>query len=129
MPMSQRQILLVDDNYDTCEMMTLFLGLSDFKVRYAQTMAEGWRMAQSKSFDLCLLDSQLPDGSGYDLCRQIRTMSPTLPVVFYSGDAFDTDRQQGLAAGAQAYLVKPNDLDRIEGLIRRLTVAGGETQN
>ncbi len=126
MASSQRRVLLVDYNYDTCEMMTLFLGLSDFKVSFAQTMAEGWRLAQSKSFDLCLLDSRLPDGSSYDLCRQIRAFAPDLPVVFYSSDAHETDREQGLAAGAQAYLVKPNDLNRIEEVMSQLIAKGRE---
>lgn len=83
-------------------------------------------MAQSNHFDLCLLDSQLPDGSGYDLCRRIRALAPDLPVVFYSGHAYETDRQQGLAAGAQEYLIKPNDLDRIEEVIDKLIAVGGE---
>lgn len=126
MPNSEWQILLVDDNKDICEMMTLLLGLADFKVSFAQTMAEGWRLAQSNSFDLCLLDSQLPDGSGYDLCRQIRDFAPDLPVVFYSGHAYETDRQQGLAAGAQAYLVKPNDMSHIEAVMSQLIAAGRE---
>ena len=126
MHVSQRQVLLVDASYDTCEMMTLLLGLSNFKVRFAHTLAEGWRMAQSNHFDLCLLDSQLPDGSGYDLCRRIRALAPDLPVVFYSGHAYETDRQQGLAAGAQAYLIKPNDLNRIEEVMDKLIAVGGE---
>jgi DNA-binding response OmpR family regulator len=64
-----KQILLVDDHEDMCEMMTLFLGFSDYQVHAAQTMAEGWQLAQSRAFDLCLLDSRLPDGRGYELCR------------------------------------------------------------
>lgn len=128
MQITQRQILLVDDSYDTCEMMALFLGLSDFKVRFAQTIAEGWRMVQDNNFDLCLLDSRMPDGNGYELCRRIRARAPDLPIVFYSGDAYETDRQQGLTAGAQAYLVKPNDLDRIEGVLNQLIAEGRKAQ-
>ncbi len=129
MLVQQKQILLVDADRDTCEMMTLFLGLShyNYKVRFAQTMAAGWRMARDRYFDLCLLDSRLPDGSGYELCRRIHDMAPELPVVFYSGDAYDIHRQQGLAAGAQAYLVKPNDLDRIADVIGELIAEGRES--
>lgn len=120
MPLHQKQILLVDDHQDTCEMMTRFLGLANYQVRSAQTMAEGWRMARDKYFDLCLLDSRLPNGSGYELCRRIHALAPDLPVVFYSSEAYEKDQQQGLAAGAQAYLVKPGGLDELEGVIRRL---------
>ena len=122
---SQRQLLLVDDNQDMCELMTMWFDPTDYSVTFARTMAEGWKLAQSKGFDLCLLDSKLPDGSGYELCQQICASIPNLPVVFYSGCAYETDRQQGLAAGAQAYLVKPNDIDRIEGVIRKLIAEVG----
>ncbi len=128
MPLHQKQILLVDDHQDTCEMMTFLLGFSNYKVWSAQTMAEGWRLARDRFFDLCLLDSRLPDGSGYELCRRIHALAPDLPVVFYSGEAYEKDRQQGLAAGAQAYLVKPNDLDNVEGVIGALVDKSAQTQ-
>lgn len=120
MQVSQRQILLVDDNQDTCDMMTLWFRSTEYTVTSAQTMAEGWRLAQSKLFDLCLLDSRLSDGSGYELCQRICDVIPNLPVVFYSGCAYEKDRQQGLAAGARAYLVKPNDLDKLVEIISAL---------
>ena len=125
MQISQRQLLLVDDNQDMCEMMTMWFNRTDYSVTFALTMAEGWKLAQSQYFDLCLLDSRLPDGSGYELCQQICASIPDLPVVFYSGSAYDKDRRQGLAAGARAYLVKPNDLDRVEGVIRTLIAEVG----
>ncbi|HEX4951453.1 MAG TPA: response regulator [Blastocatellia bacterium] len=120
MQVTQRQILLVDDNQDTCEMMLLWFSPTHYRVTTAQTMTEGWRLAQSKHFDLCLLESQLPDGSGYELCQRICAITPDVPVVFYSACAYEKDRQQGLAAGGRAYLVKPDDLMRIEEVIGKL---------
>ncbi len=128
MQVSERQILLVDDNHDACEMMKEWFSPA-YMITSAQSMAEGWELARSKSFDLCLLDSRLPDGSGYELCQRICADLPDLPVVFYSGCAFEEDRQQGLAAGARAYLVKPNDLDRIEEVVSRLIAEVGATQS
>ena len=124
MKVAQRKILLVDDNQDARAMMIMWLGDADYTVTTAETMAQGWKLAQSTSFDLCLLDSWLPDGSGYDLCRQISALLPDMPIVFYSAGAYEKDRQCGLAAGARAYLVKPNDLDRIEAVIRNLIAEG-----
>ena len=129
MQVSERQILLVDDNHDACEMMKEWFSATAYKITSAQSMAEGWKLAQSNYFDLCLLDSRLPDGSGYELCQQICADIPNLPVIFYSGCAFEEDRQQGLAAGARAYLVKPNDLDRIEGVISSLLAENAATQS
>ena len=117
MNLSERQILLVDDDDATCEMMKLWFNPENYLVTSAQSMAEGWKLAQSTNFDLCLLDSRLPDGSGYELCERICADIPALPVVFYSGCAFDEDRRLGMEAGARAYLVKPNDLERIESVI------------
>ncbi|HEX4946623.1 MAG TPA: response regulator [Blastocatellia bacterium] len=119
----KNKILLVDDNHDNCEMITLLLGFAGYQVSSAYTMVEGWRMVRDNHFDLCLLDNLLPDGSGYELCQQICLIYPQLPVMFYSGDAYDNDRNQGLAAGAKAYLVKPNDLEKIAEVIDTLLQA------
>jgi CheY-like chemotaxis protein len=125
MGLSERQILLVDDDDITCEMMKQWFSPGNYLVTSAQSMAEGWKLAQSNYFDLCLLDSRLPDGTGYELCQRICADIPNLPVVFYSGCAFDEDRQLGLAAGARAYLVKPNDLERIEEVISSIISEAG----
>lgn len=99
--------VLCADTDDTCDLLSLMLGLSDIAVESAQTVAGAWRLAQSKSFDLYLLETRLPDGNGFDLCRRLREFAPRTPVIFYSCEAYPTDRQKGLAAGATAYLVKP----------------------
>ena len=66
-----------------------------------------------------MLDSRFRDGSGEELCRQLLEMNPHVPVVFYSGDGGPTDKKKGLAAGAGAYLVKPQ-IDKIAPTILRL---------
>lgn len=118
----QRRILLVDYDTDNCKMMANLLGVSEYQITSAHTMTEGLRLAQNNSFDLCLLESRLSDGSGYELCQRIRAFDPGMPIVFYSGAAYERDRQQGLEAGAQAYLIKPNDLDRIENVVEELII-------
>jgi DNA-binding response OmpR family regulator len=65
-------------------------------------------VAQAEQFDLYLLDTRFPEGSGLELCRQLRKFNSQTPIVFYSGDAYEADKAKGLAAGADAYLVKPN---------------------
>jgi DNA-binding response OmpR family regulator len=67
-----------------------------------------------------MLDSRFPDGDGLDLCRGLREYAPNTPIVFYSGDARETDKQKGLSAGASAYLVKP-DFDNLASSILNLT--------
>lgn len=57
---------------------------------------------------------------GVELCREIRRSDPSTPVVFYSGAGLDSEREAALAAGAQAYLLKPGDAASLVGTVRRL---------
>jgi DNA-binding response OmpR family regulator len=68
---------------------------------------------------LYLLDTRFPEGSGLDLCKQLRDSNPQTPIVFYSGDARETEKAKGLSAGADAYLVKTNT-DTVTATIFRL---------
>jgi DNA-binding response OmpR family regulator len=107
------RILCVDDHEDTSFMLTHLLGQSNFEVRTARSMAEALAFIELDGFDLYVLDKRLPDGSGLDLCAKINAAAPNVPVIFYSGDAYQLHREEGLCAGAEAYVVKPD----IDGLI------------
>ena len=107
----RKRVLCIDDNEDTCLMMSVLLGLADYQVATAGTLADGLNLAKSQQFDLYLLDSNLPDGTGLQLCREIRSFDPLTPIVFCSGRAGLEDRQEALRAGAQAYLAKPVEPD------------------
>lgn len=102
----QFRILCVDDE-ETCEMLNATFKSSDIEIISANTVAEGWRLAQSKKFDLYLLATRFHDGDGFDLCRRIHNLAPHKPIVFYTGDARSADQEKGMAAGATEYLVKP----------------------
>lgn len=101
------RILYADDNEDAGEMMSILLEQSKIEVTIAKTIAEAWQLAQTEKFDVYLLETGFPDGSGFDLCRQMREINAKIPIIFYSGDACRTDKGKGLRAGAVAYLVKP----------------------
>ena len=117
----KRRILCVEDQ-ETCEVLDLLLSYSDYDyvLRTATTAAEGLQLAQHEHFDLCLLDLRLPDGSGLELCRQIRSLHPHTPILFYSTIAYEAYRQEALHAGAQEYLVKPQSMSALIELIARL---------
>jgi len=103
---NQLRVLCADDD-DTCELLNTTLGISNIEVKSAYTVADAWRLVQTEPFDLYLLETRLPDGDGFDLCRRLHKFAPRTPIVFYSCEAYPVDRQKGLAAGAVAYLVKP----------------------
>jgi DNA-binding response OmpR family regulator len=116
----KKRILCVDDDEDTCAMLCALLGLVKCEVSTAGTAAEALEMIDGGGFDLYLLDNWLPGGSGAELCGKIREADPSTPVVFYSGAALDSEREEALAAGAQAYLVKPNDLGLLVETVNNL---------
>ncbi len=110
----QRRILYAEDDADSRELVSVQCELSGIKVVTAQTVGEAWRTAQNETFNLYLLDSRFPDGDGLDLCRRLRSFAPLSPILFYSGDAYEVHKQNGLAAGANGYLTKPYMADLAE---------------
>jgi DNA-binding response OmpR family regulator len=106
------RVLYVENDEDSYLMVSILLEFSNIEVIAAKTVADAWQTIVTESFDLYLLDSRLPDGSGLDLCRRLREYAPHTPILIYSANAFESDKQKGLEAGATAYLTKPyiNDL-------------------
>lgn len=102
----QLRVLCVDDD-EICVMLSMILGFSGIEVESTDSFAAALRLAQSKPFDLYLLETRLPDGDGFELCRCLHIFAPRTPIIFYSSAACASDRQRGLAAGAAEYLVKP----------------------
>jgi DNA-binding response OmpR family regulator len=107
------RILCVDDHEDTSEMLKLLLAQEDYEVVTAISIEEGLRLATTEDFDLYVLDKRLPDGSGIELCERLSAATPEIPCLFYSGDAYEVQKREAIAAGADCYVAKPD----IEGLI------------
>ena len=107
------RILCVDDHKDTSDMLSLLLSHQDYDVVCALSAKEALGLAANEEFDLYVLDKRLPDGDGLALCQKLAEITPHVPCMFYSGDAYDVHRHQAMQAGAAAYVTKPD----IEGLI------------
>ena len=106
-------VLCVDDHRDTSEMLQMLLAEEDYDVHTAATMQEACHMAAKTQYDLYVLDKRLPDGTGMELCETLQKLTPSVPCIFYTGDAYEMHRRQALEAGAAAFVAKPD----IEGLI------------
>ena len=107
------RILCVDDHEDTCFMLRHLLAQQNVEVVTAKSISDALALIKYEEFDLYVLDKRLPDGSGLELCERLNEAAPDVPVIFYSGDAYQLHRQEGLCAGAEAYVIKPD----IDGLI------------
>ena len=110
-------ILYVDDHEDSAVMFQKLLSLSDYEVTTAATMEQALDLAQHNEYDLFVLDRRLPDGMGADLCVQLKRLRPGVPVILYSGDAYEIHRLEGLAAGADAYVSKPH-IDKLVAAVQ-----------
>lgn len=115
------RILCVDDHEDTPEMLRLLLAQSDYEVHPANSVEEAMKLAQTYEFDLYVLDKRLPDGSGMGLCTMLNELTPGVPCIFYSGDAYEVHRLEAMAAGADAYVSKPDVETLIETVHQMLS--------
>ena len=102
------RVLYIEDHEDTRELVTLLLTQRSYEVVSGATIESGIALAVAQDFDLYLLDSWLPDGSGLELCEKIRQFDKTTPILFYSAAAYASDHDMALKCGAQAYLIKPS---------------------
>jgi CheY-like chemotaxis protein len=100
--------------------------LSEYQVLTAGTLSEALQMAQSGPVDLYVLTWWLPDGTGLELCRQIRAFYLHAPVLICSTDARPAAEQQARATGAQAYLTKPYEPEVLRQTVGRLLNWGEE---
>ena len=114
------RVLYIEDHEDTRELVTLVLEQKSYEVVTGSTIESGVALANTQEFDLYLLDSWLPDGSGLDLCKQIRQFDQTTPIVFYSAAAYEMDKDLAMQSGAQAYLVKPSAPSELCSLVSSL---------
>ena len=115
------RVLCVDDHRDTCEMLKVLFRISGYDTVTAGTFAEALELARRGGFDVAILDNRLPDGSGIDLCRTLRTFDTRTPILFYSAAAYSEDAEAAFSAGANAYVTKPSNPTELVESIARLT--------
>src|SRR5690625_1531488 len=116
------KILLVEDDRALAMGIEFTLQENHYAVDIAVTLEQAKQLYKQQSFDLILLDINLPDGSGYDLCRYIRKSS-TVPIMFLTALDEEVNIVLGLDIGGDDYITKPfrigELLSRIKALLRR----------
>ena len=118
-PSDRRTILVVEDNPDILRYLVLLLQQAGHHVRSAATIARAVELANQGPIDLLLSDIGLPDGTGLELLRSLRSERPGLPAVAFSGFGSDDDIRNSLEAGFAVHLTKPLDFRRLSEAIDR----------
>ena len=127
----KRTILLVEDEESITTPLAEALERDGFRAEVAHTVADGLARGRAVRPDLVLLDLMLPDGSGLDVCRELRASS-NVPIIILSARGEEADRVVGLELGADDYVVKPFSarevIARIRAVLRRAQApaAGGD---
>jgi two-component system response regulator MprA len=119
MPSRDLRILCVEDDPDTCELLTTMLGHHGFEAVCVPDVSAALSLMEKEEFRLYVLDGQLPGVSGLSLCQEIRAEDDRTPVVIFSANVRETDREAGMLAGADAYIFKP-EIGEIVPTVRRL---------
>jgi two-component system phosphate regulon response regulator OmpR len=122
MPAVAARVLVVEDDPDLAAMVAEYLGRAGFEVTTAATVAVARQYLAATPVDMVVLDVMLPDGDGFDLCREIRVESD-VPILMLTARGDATDRIVGLELGADDYLPKPFEprelLARLRAVLRR----------
>jgi DNA-binding response OmpR family regulator len=126
MPQQSPRILIIEDDADSREMLQFLLTAEAYEVVTAKGVGDGLTIALQRGLDLIMIDNWLAEGSGVMLCRYIRVFDQDTPILFHSAAAYETDIQEALEAGAQDYITKPADPERLLRTIRELV---GQSQS
>ena len=100
------------------EMVDWYLVKMGYHVTSVNTCTAGLILVSNKAFNLYLLGEDCPDGTALDLCRRIRAVDAVTPILICSSRAYPVDHERGIRAGAQAYLTKPCELEKLEQTIK-----------
>jgi two-component system response regulator RegX3 len=123
----RRRILLIEDEASITEPLADALRREGFDAVVAATAAEGLDLGRSGQPDLVLLDLMLPDGSGFDVCRELRRSSD-VPIVMLTARGDEADRIVGLEMGADDYVVKPFSAREVVARIRAVLRRSGSAR-
>ena len=118
----RKKILYVDDDQASLAMMERWISTneSSFDVTVVDSIEAALDAVGRCSFDLFIFDYCLAGGTGIGLCREIRALGSTKPVIMFSAMGRQVDFDSAKRAGANDYLIKPDDLDLVVPTIRRL---------
>jgi two-component system, NtrC family, response regulator PilR len=121
-------VLVVDDEPDLCELLSITLQRMDLNPRTANTLATAQRLLKTEHFDLCLTDMQLPDGNGLELVEWIQQHASSIPVAVITAHGNMETAVRALKLGAFDFVSKPLDLAGLRKLVATAIKLSGSNE-
>lgn len=127
-------ILMIEDNHSVCEMMEMFFKKEQWQVSFAYDGIDGVNQFKDhlNSWDMILLDLNLPKRDGMQVAADIRRLSPTVPIIMLTARTSESDQVLGLEMGADDYVTKPFSpitlIARMKALFRRSQLGKTDSQ-
>lgn len=118
-PDSPPRILLVDDDVDSTELLSMLLSRRGFHISIANSLAEARAAVAAKEFQVVVVDLELPDGSGYELAAHLD--SKRTHAIALTGSVGQLEKSDWQRAGFQQLMVKPVDIEALVNTLRRVT--------
>ncbi len=116
-------LLVIEDDLDLQEGLAFSLQAEGYRVQTASGLAQGWSVIESQKIDLVVLDCNLPDGSGYQLCTRVKDAYPALPILMLTARDTEMDEVKALELGVDEYMRKPFSLAVLKLRIKKLLTA------
>ena len=127
------KILVLEDDLALSAGLCFELDSAGYLTVAAYNCQKARQLLSGDRFDLALLDVNLPDGNGFDLCREFKARQPELPVIFLTANDLETDVLNGFDLGAEDYVTKPFNMQillrRVEVALRRASVQPAAPQS
>ena len=116
----KQPILCVEDDEDNLEVMKYLFESENFEVTACDNLEECLKEIKTKKFSAIILDYYVGSQSSLEICEEIRRHSERAPIIFYSGEARETEIQKTLEHCADAFLVKPLDFTKLPETVNKL---------
>ena len=123
------KLLVVEDDRLLNQTLCYNLSISGYEVDSAATKTEAAKLCEKQDYDLTVLDVNLPDGSGFDFCRELKERRPDIAVIFLTARDMESDMLRGFELGADDYVTKPFPISvfrkKVSALLARIQKQNG----
>lgn len=123
--MNDKRLLIIEDDTDLREGLSFSFSSDGYDVMEAGSKREGLREMEKGGYDLVLLDCNLPDGTGFELCKEVRSYS-NIPIIMLTARDTELDEIKALELGVNDYLSKPFSLGVLKARMKRILQEKGE---